>query len=366
MKKYILLFLLLILPTIANATPVADESFDSDIFKAEVVSVIEEDVKDVGDGFSLIQQEILLIGLEGDWLGKEFKVNTINDIEVLASKRYGVGDKVLVNHSIDYEGEDSFYIIDNIRFNALSLIFLLFIVAIIVVGRWKGLRSIISLVFSFLVIFYFIIPNIFNGYNPVVIALVGGLIMTPLIVYFTEGLNNRSHAAVISIYASLFVTGILSWFFIKISHLVGISEEMMFLVGSSHVVDFRGLLLAGMIIGSLGVLDDLVVSQISAVEEMSSLDKKMNNKELYNKASRVGVSHLGSMTNTLFLAYAGVSLPLLLLFYIKQPPFMTVGEVINSELIATEIIRTLVGSIGLILAMPISTILAIKFFRRND
>ena len=363
MKKYILL-LLLVLPFTLHAQSFVDDSFESEIFKAKIIEVVGEEEKNIEGELNIVQQNLLLSGIEGNWQGKEFTVNTINDIEAINSYQHKVGDKVLVNYSIDFEGEDTFYIIDSIRYNALLYIFLLFIIAVVIVGRWKGLRSLLSLLFSFLIIFYFIIPNIFNGSNPVWIALLGGLFMSPFIIYLTEGWNSKSHASLISIYISLFITGIISWFFIRFSSLTGSSEELMFLVGNSNVVDFKGLLLAGIIIGSLGVLDDLVVSQVSVVKEIISANSSLNRKEIYMKAKRVGVSHLGSMTNTLFLAYAGVSLPLLLLFYIQQPPFMTIGEVLNSELIATEIIRTLVGSIGLVLAMPISTILAIKFFKK--
>ncbi|MBL7022113.1 YibE/F family protein [Patescibacteria group bacterium] len=363
MKKYIFI-LLFLLPFVAHAQPFVDDFFEPEIFKAKIVEVVHEEDKSLEGGLSIVQQNLLLEGIEGAWNNKEFNINTINDIEAINSYQFEVGDKVIVSYDIDFDGNNSFYIIDSVRHGALLYIFLLFIIAVLLVGRWKGLRSLLSLLFSFLIIFYFIIPNIFNGSNPVWIALLGGLFISPFIIYFTEGWNNKSHASLISIYISLLITGLLSWFFIKFSSLSGVSEELMFLVGNSSVVDFKGLLLAGIIIGSLGVLDDLVISQVSVVKEIIGLDNSLSKKEIYTKAKRVGVSHLGSMTNTLFLAYAGVSLPLLLLFYIQQPPLMTIGEVLNSELIATEIIRTLVGSIGLVLAMPISTILAIKFFKK--
>ena len=365
MKIYIFIILLL-LPFSVLAQPITDNVDDSEIFKAKIVEILDENIQVIEDNVELIQQRLLLIGLEGSWKDKEFEFNGIDDMEVLSSKQHKVGDKVIVNHSIDFEGSDSFIIIDTMRTSSLVYILILFIGLVVFIGKWKGLRSLLSLLFSFLIIFYFIIPHIFDGDSPIWISLIGGIIMTPFIVYFTEGWNNRSHAGVISIYISLFVTGVFAWLFIGFSSLTGAaSEEIMFLVGNSGVVNFQGLLLAGIIIGSLGVLDDLVISQISTVEEISKANKDLSDKELYQRAKRVGVSHLGSMTNTLFLAYAGVSLPLLLLFYIKQPPFMSFGEVLNSELIATEIVRTLVGSIGLVLAMPISTILAIKFFKRK-
>ena len=216
-----------------------------------------------------------------------------------------------------------------------------------------------------MVIIYFIAPNIFAGHNPVFITIIGSLLITPLIIYVTEGFNRKAHLAVASIYISLTATIVLASLFVNYTGLTGAgSEEVMFLVGNSGLINFKGLLLAGIIIGSLGVLDDLVISQISVVEEIYKADNDLSRSELYKRSNQVGISHLGSMTNTLFLAYIGVALPLFLLFYIQQPPFMTVGQAINSELIATEIVRTLIGSIGLVLALPISTYLAVKFIKK--
>ena len=130
-------------------------------------------------------------------------------------------------------------------------------------------------------------------------------------------------------------------------------------------INLQGLLLAGFIIGSLGVLDDLTISQVSTVQELYRLSPELTMREAYTRAMRVGVDHISSMVNTLFLAYAGVSLPLLLLFTFKQPPFLTLGQVLNHEVIATEIVRTLVGSIGLAVAVPITTLLAAYFYTKK-
>ena len=130
-------------------------------------------------------------------------------------------------------------------------------------------------------------------------------------------------------------------------------------------INLQGLLLAGFIIGSLGVLDALTISQVSTVQELYRLSPELTMREAYTRAMRVGVDHISSMVNTLFLAYAGVSLPLLLLFTFKQPPFLTLGQVLNHEVIATEIVRTLVGSIGLAVAVPITTLLAAYFYTKK-
>ena len=131
------------------------------------------------------------------------------------------------------------------------------------------------------------------------------------------------------------------------------------------ITNFKGLLLAGIIIGALGVLDDVVISQVASVEQLFHTDPHQSKKELFKKSYKIGVSHISSMTNTLFLAYAGVSLPLLILFTSGQSAFSSWQQLIGNEQIATEIIRTLSGSIGLILSVPISTILAVNIFKRS-
>lgn len=125
-----------------------------------------------------------------------------------------------------------------------------------------------------------------------------------------------------------------------------------------------GLFLAGTIVGTIGVLDDVVISQAAVVEELVDANPGLSRGELFRRAMRVGTDHTAAVVNTLFLAYAGASLPLLLLFSIQQPPFLTFRDVVNNELVASEIVRTLVGSIGLVLTVPITTALAVRFLKR--
>ncbi|MBU1036639.1 YibE/F family protein [Patescibacteria group bacterium] len=364
--KIILISIIFLLPFsgFAQSLEGTRDANISEVFKAKIVEVLEEKVISLENGGKIIQQNLKLRGLSGKWEDKEFEYKGINDIQAINSQQYKAGDKLIINYSLDSQEEEMFLIVDKERTNSLYWLVILFIVLIIIVGGFKGLKSLISLAVTMMVILWFIVPRIFQGANPILISIIGGAVIVFLVIYLTEGRNQKSYLTVISIYLSLIITGFLSWFFIKIAALSGTaSEEIMFLVDSSKVVDFRGLLLAGIILGAIGVLDDLVISQLATVEEIKRADHNLTVKEVYKRAKRVGVSHLASMTNTLFLAYVGVALPLLLLFYIKQPPFMTIGQVLNSEIIATEIVRTLVGSIGLISAMPISTWIAAKYLK---
>ncbi len=203
------------------------------------------------------------------------------------------------------------------------------------------------------------------GDNPLAVVLISSVFILLVIIYCTEGFKPRSHLAIASILFSLLITVFLSWLFVGLAKLSGITgEESMFLISlGQQVVNFKGLLLAGIIIGVLGVLDDVVISQVATVEQIARANQALGRIEVFRRAYQVGISHISSMTNTLFLAYAGASLPLLILFVSGQSAFSSWWQVINNEIIATEIVRTLAGSIGLILSVPIATFIASLWFR---
>jgi len=296
---------------------------------------------------------------------REIVLENQTDENAVNRKIYKKGQKVLVMYSEIEEGKGEYLILDHIRRGYLYFFVLLFVLAVVWIGKWKGVRALIGLLVSFLIIMYFIIPQILAGKNPLLIGIIGALIILAFIIYITWGLSRKAHIAVVSIFASLIICGLLSVLFTYSAQISGTaSEETMFLVYLvSGKINFQGLLLAGIIIGALGVLDDVVISQVSAVSEIKKANPRMSVKEIYQSAQKIGIDHIYSMTNTLFLAYAGASLPLLILFTVKEPPFDTFGQIINNEIIATEIIRALVGSIGIVLAVPISTLIAAKYLR---
>jgi uncharacterized membrane protein len=210
---------------------------------------------------------------------------------------------------------------------------------------------------SFLVIFIFILPKISAGANPVGIAILGALMIIPPTFFLSHGLNKKTLVAMGGTLIALIITGILANIFVEAAKLTGFaSEEAGFLqVAKGGAINMKGLLLAGIIIGLLGVLDDVTVSQAAIVFQLKEANDRLKFNQLYQRAMRVGQDHIASMINTLILVYAGASLPLLLLFLDNPHPF---SEVVNYEIIADEVVRTLVGSIGLILAVPLTTLIA--------
>lgn len=360
-RKVNILFLVffLLIPLSVFAT----NSQSEQVFKAKVISILEQKEKDLENDQKLIQQNIKLIGLDGRLKQKEFIFYGIGDIEIIGGKVYSPGDIVLVTESFNSEDQSyNYYITDYVRSNNLILILAVFLFFLLLIGRWKGFRSILSLFLTFLVIIFFIIPQIISGINPVLVVMVGSVFILFFIIYLTEGFNLVSHLASLSIFISLILVVMISWLFIFLTKLTGAFNEDVFVLINigQQAINLKGMLLAGMIVGALGVLDDVVISQIVSVEQIVEANPYQSWKEVYKKAYKIGVSHISSMTNTLFLAYAGASLPILMLFADSNSPFSSFEQIINNEAISTEIVRALSGSLGIILSVPIATFLAAK------
>ncbi len=370
MKKFLIFLFLLLFPLLSFADTQAGV-LPEKVFTAKVTKILSEQYTNMPDGSTVKQQNLLLQGLDGDYKGKTIEYDGIGQPEMtqsnLSNNLYKVGDEVSVEANFDAQGNVSYSITDYVRVPALEWLTVIFIIASLIVGRWKGFRSLVALGLTFLIIMKYILPQIMDGSDPVIVTLIGSFFILLAIIYITEGLKINAHIAVASIFLSLIATVVLSWFFVDFAKLSGLSnEEASFLVGyGGQIVNFQGLLLAGIIIGALGVLDDVVIAQVAVVEQLKSASSGLTGVELFKKSFKVGISHISAMVNTLFLAYAGVSLPLLILFISGQSAFSSSTQALNNEALATEIVRTLTGSIGLILAVPISTVLAVWWYKRK-
>lgn len=270
--------------------------------------------------------------------------------------KYKVNDKVVVTDD---------QITDFVRRPSLYWLFVIFLFfTVLIAGKW-GITSVLGMAYSFYIIFRFILPLIIKGYDPVVVSIIGAIFIIPVTFSMSHGINRKTINAIIGTLISMVIVGLLSVFFVQITKLSGFAvEEAGFLQYQlGGIINMKGILLAGIIISTLGVMDDITISQASVVEELRKANKKLSKKELFLSSMNVGKDHISSMVNTLVLVYAGASLPLLLLFVNNPHPF---SEVINYEIIADEIVRTLVGSIGLILAVPITTYIAVQNHKIND
>ncbi len=266
------------------------------------------------------------------------------------------GQQVIVAYAPDAPKDIQYSVTDVNRKLPIALLAGIFALAVVVVGRMRGVMALIALAVSFLILTFFILPAVLQGSNPLVVAVVGASAIMLIALYMCHGLSARTSVAVLGTLLSLLLIGLLGSQFIGWAALTGNTDDNTGLIhGLYPTIDMSGLLLAGVIIGSLGVLDDVTVTQTSAVWELHEANPTMGWRGLYRAGIRIGRDHIASVVNTLVLAYAGAALPLLLLFSIAQS---SVGTVANSELVAEEIVRTLVGSIGLVASVPVTTALA--------
>ncbi|MFF5156094.1 YibE/F family protein [Streptomyces sp. NPDC000348] len=272
------------------------------------------------------------------------------------SRQLSEGQKVVVAYEPSAPEDLQYSVTDIDRRFPLALLAGIFALAVVAVGRLRGVMALVALVISFLVLNFFILPAILQGSNPLVVAVVGASAIMLVALYLCHGPSARTSVAVLGTLISLLLIGILGSVFIGWAALTGNTDDNTGLIhGLYPEIDMSGLLLAGVIIGSLGVLDDVTVTQTSAVWELHEANPSTGWRGLYRAGIRIGRDHIASVVNTLVLAYAGAALPLLLLFSIAQS---SMGTVANSELVAEEIVRTLIGSIGLVASVPVTTALA--------
>ena len=274
-------------------------------------------------------------------------------------RRIRDGDAIIVARTptnlVEEGVEPGYFFVDFDRGGSLAILAAIFAVVVVALGRWHGVASLAGLSISFALLLWFVIPGILEGSNPVLVAIVGAAGIAIAGIYLSHGFNALSTTALLGTLSSLMLTAVLAVVFVGLSRLTGLSsEEAAFLQITAQQVNLQGLLLAGIIIGTLGVLDDVTVTQASAVWQLRVANPSLGAVALYRSAVRIGRDHIASMVNTLVLAYAGASLPLLILFKISS---FQAGRVINGQVIAEEIVRTLVGSVGLVAAVPITTAL---------
>ena len=272
------------------------------------------------------------------------------------SRQLHEGEKVVAAYEPSAPKDLQYSVTDVNRKFPMALLAGIFALAVVVVGRLRGVMALVALAVSFLVLTLFILPAVLQGSNPLLVAVVGSSAIMLIALYMCHGLSARTSVAVLGTLVSLCLIGLLGSEFIDWAALTGNTDDSTGLIhGLYPSIDMSGLLLAGVIIGSLGVLDDVTVTQTSAVWELHEANPTMGWRGLYRAGIRIGRDHIASVVNTLVLAYAGAALPLLLLFSIAQS---SVAAVANSELVAEEIVRTLVGSIGLVASVPVTTLLA--------
>jgi uncharacterized membrane protein len=344
----------LIIPTVAFDVPQIPSSQGP--VRSGIVAAVEDlGVRPTERGEERSQRFHVLV--EGERLTIE-RSNLLEETNVLKVEK---GDEVLVASSEGPDG-NAYFIADRVRNTALWLLALAFVAIVLFVARSHGAWSLLGLAISFAVIIRFIIPGILAGYSPALIAFVGAVVIMGATLYLSHGLNRKASVALTGTALALLLTIVLAEVSIEAAALTGlVTEEATTLhLFSAGGIDVKGLLLGSIIIGALGVLDDVTIAQASTVQELREANSSLSGHELFRRGMNVGRDHIASTVNTLCLAYTGAALPLLIILATQD---QGLGAIINQEVVATEVVRTLVGGIGIASAVPVTTALAAWTFR---
>jgi len=321
--------------------------------KAEVIEILEQEmIKIPGTDTPGIVQSIKVRFLEGADIGKVATID--NDYTALA-----LGEVVYVTHTTnEIDDTDYYFVAEVYRLPALYVLIGLFVFCVLLFGGKQGARGLLSLVGSLFIILYVLIPAIIQGYPALLVSIGISSLIIVVGSYITHGFNRTTTSAVIGMIVTIIITGFLAYLSVKYTHLTGMhNEESVYLnFNTNGVINLTGLLLGGIMIGLLGVLYDVAIGQAVAVEELTTAAPHLSRGELYKRALRIGREHIGALVNMLAIAYVGVSLTLLLLYSTSESDW---SMMLNREIFATEVVRIMVGSIGVILAVPITTLISV-------
>lgn len=352
--------LLVTLLFLCAATPAAVHaqlhSDTSGMYEAVVLQAYEAKMVEVpGTNAVHTRQNIVVQFNEGPLAGIEHEL--VNELTPVTE-----GAVVYIQYNVDINGVEYLYVFEIKRQGSVLALFGLFVVLLLIFGGMQGVRALAALGLGLLAIMYVLLPGLLAGYSPVVLSIAVAATVLFLALVMTHGFNRGSLIAFAGTTLAVCVTGLLAVYAIGFVHLTGIPSETEWYLAlnAHHEFDLLGLLLGGIIIGVLGALDDIAITQVATVRELYAANASLTSYDVYTRAMRVGKAHVGSLVNTLALAYTGAALPLLLLFSNNASasvPFL------NLEVFATEIVRIIVSSIGLVLTVPITTVLAAYFIR---
>lgn len=364
MKKLLLILFLIIgicLPAQAD---------DKIILKSEtgvVENIKYEDAESINQGEQTTKQEVTVRVLTGDFKGSERIIDNMLTENPAYDIPLSKGDKVIlhmepVSDTVTTPEDVDIFIADIQRNTEIYIFTGIFCILLLIIGRKKGLTSIISILSTLVLIFFMLMPMILNGFCPIASAVLTGIISTVITIYLVGGFNSKSSAAIIGTSISLVFAGALSMLAIYFAHLTGFAgEENMFLYTARPDLSFTGILSASMIIAALGALMDTAVSIASTVNEIYETDKTLSVKQLFKSGMNVGRDIIGTMSNTLILVYLGSSLPLVLL-----SSNIDMNKFFNLNQVATEILSAITGSIAILVCVPATAIIAAILIKRQN
>ena len=360
MKKILLVIMMLLLIT---GSVIADDGDQDEIersFEKGLILSIEEHESDntFVTKVQVAQVEILTGKFKGQIVTVENMLSDsfVSDIEI------EVGQKVLLAVEEYSDGTNAFYIQSEVRDNFIIYLLLIFIAALLIVGKLQGLKTIFTLGVTIFFIFFIELPLLIKGHNAILVTVVVAIFITIITVTVISGLSKKSLAAILGTTVGVVIAGSLAIFVSIQVNITGMSmeESVMLLTVYGEGLNFQNLLFASILIGALGAIMDVAMSIASSIDELHNVNGRLTSKELFDSGMRVGRDIMGTMANTLILAYTGSSLALILLFMSVNDSIL---RTMNLDVIATEIIRSLAGSIGLVATIPITALIAVYLIK---
>ena len=328
--------------------------------RAKVVEILS-DVPGTDSPLDDAEQIVIVEVLAGEDEGQNVTITYTFSSSLYRDQHLEVGDRVIVANVNDARG-DNYYVLDSYRLPAVLVYVVIFALAAVIFGRGRGAGSLLGLLVSLGILMGFVVPRIIAGDNPVVISFIASCAIAVTSILLAHGFKRRTYVALVATLIALVAAFALAMIAVMFAQLSGAGTEEAVYLQLSYLpnLDLRGLLLGGIILGTLGVLDDVTTAQVAAVEEIGLANQSLGVTELYKRGISVGREHIAALVNTLILAYAGASFPLFLLFALPDHPPLWI--LLNNENIVEEVVRALVGGTALMLAVPIATALAAAVF----
>ncbi len=360
-KTVAVLIFCIIFSFLFNSATQANEETEIEYHRGKIIEILET-------------QDTEIQGLERTQVYKKVRVELSETGEIVETEisgfkneikgLYEEGSNIILSSYASPEHETSYSIVSFDRQGSLLLLFLIFALVALLICHKRTIGALLGLTFSFFIIFTFLIPRILEGGNPVILSIISAILIIPVIFFLSHGFAQKTNIAIISTIIAMIITGLLASIFMSSAKITGLEMEESYFLSTILEQDMRldGLLLSGVIIATLGVLNDVTVSQVAVVKQISEIGEKIDIKEIFSRSMEIGKDHMASMINTLVLVYSGASMPLLIIFVSSDFP---INYILSLETISMEIIRTLVGTIGLISAIPITTFLATIFFNKD-
>ncbi|PID79667.1 MAG: YibE/F family protein [Clostridiales bacterium] len=352
---FFVLVLFLVGCTAPQESEVPQEKYET----ARVLTV--EQLATTGDSFVDKVFMVQLKLLDGDHKGETIEI----EHQMMETDPFPIvlkpGDEVVL-----YVTEDSYFVDDYKRENGIYILIALFVVAILWVGRWQGVKTVVTLLMTMAIISFVHIPLLNRGVNPLFVTIAVATLITILTLFFVTGVSHKSAAAVIGTLGGVIMAGVLALLFAEISHITGLSNDealMLKYIPQGDIFNASELLLSGIILGALGAVMDVAMSIASSIEEIRNNNPQISIIKLFRSGMTIGRDIMGTMTNTLILAYTGSFLPLILLFNAYQMPR---NRIMNMDLIAAEVLRALSGSIGIVMCIPITAFVSVQFVRLRN